>query len=176
MFLHNPLDSKTFSPWRISYLRCYFQDLFTSISDKCGGGNATYYSKAKHHFKVWICEHLGISCLTGRKVKIGNNRLTAIQEYFLCCNYSPSYEDLFILTRESNGSKVKIMESLLLIACDKPCLNKTDSSLPLKLFFYNISGYVLLHHKMSIYHIVVCSVSILCCQFCILSKTKYTSI
>ena len=31
-FLRHPLESKPFSPSKISYLRCYFQDLFTSIS------------------------------------------------------------------------------------------------------------------------------------------------
>ena len=36
---------------------------------KCGGCNATYYGKTKHHFKVRICEHLGISHLTGKKGK-----------------------------------------------------------------------------------------------------------
>ena len=33
---------------------------------KCGGCNATYYGKAKRHFKVRICEHLGISHLKGK--------------------------------------------------------------------------------------------------------------
>ena len=54
---------------------------------KCGGCNATYYGKTKHYFKVWICKHLGISHLTEKKVKIDNNKLTAIQEHLLCCNY-----------------------------------------------------------------------------------------
>ena len=27
---------------------------------KCGGCDATYYGKTKRHFKIWICEHLGI--------------------------------------------------------------------------------------------------------------------
>ena len=31
---------------------------------KRGGCNATYYGKTKSHFKVRICEHLGISHLT----------------------------------------------------------------------------------------------------------------
>ena len=31
---------------------------------KCGGCNATYYGKTKRHFKVRVCEHLGISHLT----------------------------------------------------------------------------------------------------------------
>ena len=100
---------------------------------KCGGCNATYYGKTKRHFKVRICEHSGISHLTEKKVKIDNNKLTTIQEHLLCCNYSPSFEDFSILTRESNDFKLKIMESLL-IARDKPILNKADSSLPLELF------------------------------------------
>ena len=99
---------------------------------KCGGCNATYYGKTKRHFKVRICEHLGISHLTEKKVKIDNNKLTAIQEHLLCCNYCPSFEDFSILTRESSDFKLRIIESLL-IARDKPILNKADSSLPLKL-------------------------------------------
>ena len=35
---------------------------------KCGGCNATCYGKTKRHFKVRICEHLGISHLTDKKV------------------------------------------------------------------------------------------------------------
>ena len=100
---------------------------------KCGGCSVTYYGKTKRQFKVRICEHLGISHLTGKKVKIDNNKLMAIQEHHLCCKYFPSYEDFPILTRESNDFKLKIMESLL-IARDKPCLNKADSSSSLELF------------------------------------------
>ena len=100
---------------------------------KCGGCNATYYGKTKHHFKVRICEHLSISHLTEKKVKIDNNKLTAIQEHLLCCNCSPFFEDFSILIRESNGFKMKILENLL-IARDKPILNNSDSSLHLELF------------------------------------------
>ena len=100
---------------------------------KCGGCNATCYGTTKRHFKVRICENLGILHPTGKKVKIDNNKLTAIQEHLLHCNYSPSFEEFSILTRKSNDFKLKIMESLL-IARDKPILNKADSSLPLELF------------------------------------------
>ena len=100
---------------------------------KCGGCNATFYGKTKHHFEVRICEHLGISPLTGKRVKIDKNKLTAIQECLLCCNYSPSIEEFSILTRESSDSKLKIMESLL-IARDKLILNKADPPLLLELF------------------------------------------
>ena len=99
----------------------------------CGGCNSTYYGKTKRHFKVRICEHLAISHLTEKKVKIDNNKLTAIQEHLLCNNFSPSFEDFSILIRESNEFKPKIMKSLL-IARDKPILNKVDSSLPLAVF------------------------------------------
>ena len=66
-------------------------------------------------------------------ILLGNNKLTEIQEHLLCCNYSPFFEDFSILTRESNDFELKIVESLL-IARDKPILNKSDSSLPLELF------------------------------------------
>ena len=100
---------------------------------KCDGHIAIYYGKTKRHFKVQICEHLGILHLTGTKVKINNIKLMVIQELFLCCNYSPSFEDFSILTTESNNFKLNIMESLL-IACDKPVLNKINSLLPSELF------------------------------------------
>ena len=125
----SPARVKSFFTFKDNYLRCYFQDLFT----KCGGCNTTSYGKTKRHFKVRNCENVGISHLTEKKVKIDNNKLMATQEHLLCCNYSPSFEDFSILTRESNDFKLKIMESLL-IARDKSILNKADSSLPLELF------------------------------------------
>ena len=105
---------------------------------KCRSCNAIYYGKTKRYLKVRICEHLGISHLTEKKVMIDNNKLTVIQEHLLSCNYSPSFEDIYILSRESNDFKLKIMENLL-IARDKFILNKADllylrSSLPLELF------------------------------------------
>ena len=64
------------------------------------------------------------------------------------------FEDFSILTRESNDFKLKIMERLL-IAHDKPVLNKVDSSLSLELFWYNISVYhMVFYHIMLIYHIM----------------------
>ena len=41
---------------------------------KCGDSNTTYYRKSKRHFKAWNCEHLGILHITGKKVKIDNNK------------------------------------------------------------------------------------------------------
>ena len=50
---------------------------------KFGGSNVTYYGMTKRHFKVQICEHLGISHLTEKKVKIDNNKLTVIQKVMI---------------------------------------------------------------------------------------------
>ena len=78
---------------------------------KCGGCNATYYGKTKRQCKVRICEHLGISHLIRKKVKIDNSELMAIQEHLLT---SPSFGDFSIFTSESNDFKLKTMESLLI--------------------------------------------------------------
>ena len=72
---------------------------------KCGGCNATYYGKTKSCLKVRICEHLGISYLSEKKVKIDNNKLTTIQEHYLYCNYSPSFEAFSILTMKAVAFK-----------------------------------------------------------------------
>ena len=133
---------------------------------KCGGCNATFYGKIKHHFKVQICEHLDISHLTRKKVKIDNNNLIVIQENLLCYNYSPSFENFSILTRESNNFKLKIIENLLIVH-DKPVLNKAHSSLSLRLFLYHISGYHIF------YHITWClSISLYVC-YCHLFSFQY---
>ena len=73
------------------------------------------------------------------------------------------------------------MESLL-IARDKPVLNKTDSSLPLVMIQHQWLSYDLLsHHMMSVYLIVRIQLSfvqfsLLCYEFCILSKAECKSI
>ena len=36
---------------------------------KCGDCNVTYYGKTKLHFNIRMCEHLGVSVLTGKRVK-----------------------------------------------------------------------------------------------------------
>ena len=107
------------------------------------------------------------SHLAGKKLKIDNNKLTAIPEHLLCCNYSPSFKGFSILTKECNDFKFKIMESLL-IARDKPVLNKAYSSLPLELFWYNVSGY-----HMMFYHIVWCPFISSCVYSCILLYFQY---
>ena len=68
----------------------------------CSGCSATCYGKEKRYFKVQIYEHLDVSDFTGEKMNFDNNKLTVIQEYHFCWNYSLSFEDFPILIRESN--------------------------------------------------------------------------
>ena len=77
---------------------------------KCGGCNATYYGKTKRHFKVRMCEHLGVSALTGKRVKGENN--SAVKEHHLFCNHSSGFDDFSILASNNNDLKVTVMESL----------------------------------------------------------------
>ena len=98
---------------------------------QCGSCNATYYGKTKRHFKVRMCEHLGISALTGKRVKGDDD--SAIKEHLLFCNHTPDFEDFSILASNNKDFKVTLMESLL-INRDHPPLNKNKQSLPLELF------------------------------------------
>ena len=88
-------------------------------------------AKTKRHFKVRMCEHLGISALTGKRVKGDDD--SAIKEHLLFCNHKPDFEDFSILATNNNDFKVTLMESLL-INRDHPPLNKNKQSLPLELF------------------------------------------
>ena len=78
-----------------------------------------------------ICEHLGISVLTGKRVK--GDGLSVNKEHVLLCSHAPNFEDFSILTTNNNDFKVTLMESLL-INRDRSPLNKNKQSLNLELF------------------------------------------
>ena len=98
---------------------------------QCSSCNATYYGKTKRNFKVRMREHLGISALTGKRVKVDDD--SAIKEHLLFCNHTPDFEDFSILAANKSDFKVTLMESLLTNR-DQPPLNKNKQSLPLELF------------------------------------------
>ena len=75
-----------------------------------------------------MCEHLGISALTEKRVKDDDD--SAIKKHLLFCNHAPDFEDFLIIAINNNDFKVKLMESLL-INSDHPLLNKNKKSLPL---------------------------------------------
>ena len=47
----------------------------------CCGCNVIDYNKTKRYFQVRICEHLGISYLTFKTMKIDKNKVTVIKEH-----------------------------------------------------------------------------------------------
>ena len=95
------------------------------------GCNATYYGKTQRHLKVRASEHIGVSPLTGKRVK--TPKKSAICDHILEKGHDVSFDDFNILTKETNAFKLLIKESLL-ISRDKPELNKNVYSIPLELF------------------------------------------
>ena len=99
---------------------------------QCGSCNATYYGRTKRHFKVRMCEHLGISTLTGKRVK-GADDSAIEEERISFCDHTPGFEDFSILATNNNDFRVTLVETLL-INRDHPPLNKNMQSLPMELF------------------------------------------
>ena len=95
---------------------------------KCSGCNATYYGKTKRHFKVRMCEHLGVSALTRKRVKGDND--SAVKEHHLFYNHSSGFDDFSIIASNNSDFKVTLR---LLINRDHPPLIKNRHSLPLEI-------------------------------------------
>ena len=93
--------------------------------------NAIYYGKTKRHFKVRACEHLGITPLTGKKVK--SPKEIAVFDHILHTGDNASFDDFEALLKESDEFRLLLRE-LLLILCDDPPLNRCVKSIPLVLF------------------------------------------
>ena len=77
----------------------------------CDAGNATNYGKChKCHFKVKMCEHLGVSVLTGKRLK-GHNS-SSIKEHHLYCNHSSGFNNFSVIASNNKDFEVTFMESL----------------------------------------------------------------
>ena len=55
-----------------------------------------------------MCEHLGISVLTAKRVKDDDNSI--IKEHLLFCNHAPDFEDFSILTITTRTTKVTLID------------------------------------------------------------------
>ena len=75
-----------------------------------------------------MCEHLGISAFTGKRVKDDDD--SVIKEHLLFCNHGTNFIDLSIPTTNNKEFKVTLKESLLI----NKILNKNKQSSPLELF------------------------------------------
>ena len=97
----------------------------------CSNCKVIYYRKTFHHFYNRVAEHMGISNLTGKRLK--NIMQSAISDHLLQCNCTINFDDFDILAAESNKFKLLLRESLL-IKRDKSILNRTIKLFPLELF------------------------------------------
>ena len=97
---------------------------------QCGLCNKSYYGEYVRHLNVRIGEHIGMSLLARKKVK---PKGTAVSDYLLLCNHSPSLENFSVLTKENKKFLLESKESLLIMR-DKAFLNRNIRSAPLYLF------------------------------------------
>ena len=109
------------------------KDLISGVVYKfqCGVCNESYYVESIRHLDIRSGEHIGVSPLTGKKVKPSNN--SAICDYLLHCNFLPSFNKFSVLAYENKKYLLEIKESLLIMR-DKPSLNRNINSAPLYLF------------------------------------------
>ena len=100
----------------------YTKDLISGVVYKfqCGLCNESYYCESIRHLDIRSGEHIGVSPLTGKKVK-------------LHCNFLPSFDNFSVLAYENKKYLLEIKESLLIMR-DKPLLNRNINSVPLYLF------------------------------------------
>ena len=82
----------------------------------CSCCNATYYGESERHFFVRASEHLGMTPLTGKRVK--NPKKSAIFDHILLKGHDASFEDFTILLKENNKFKLHLKESFL-TKCDR---------------------------------------------------------
>ena len=95
---------------------------------KCNICNDIYYGKTKRHFNVRACEHLGITPLTGKKVK--SPKESAVFYYIFHTGHNASFDDSETFVKESDEFRLLLRESLL-IMCDDLPLNRYVKSIPL---------------------------------------------
>ena len=93
---------------------------------QCGLCNESYYGES-----IGPGEHIGVSPLTGKKVKPLKN--SAFCDHLPHCNFLPSFDNFGVLAHENKKYLLEIKESLLIMR-DKPSLNRNINSPPLYLF------------------------------------------
>ena len=93
--------------------------------------NATYYGKIYRHFFTSAAEHMGISSLTGRRVK--SLKKSTVFDHQLQCDCTTDFDHFDILASGTKSFKIAIKQSFL-TESDKPVLNHTVKSFPLKRF------------------------------------------
>ena len=113
------------TPFHIQSLLLY---LFT-----CSSCNATYVGKTKRHNKIRMCEHLGVSSKTGKKLKYNDSQASEVRKHLEAFKHEGDFDDFKILGFAKNDFELLIKETLV-ISKLRPTLNKQNDSFKLKLF------------------------------------------
>ena len=145
---------KSFFTFKYKLPKIFLSDLFTSITVVAAMLPITVRRDRilKSEFvRVWPFRISLVKRWRLTKISSQRSKNTSYVETML-----KSFGDFSILSKENDHFKLNIMESLLIVR-QKPVLDKADSLLSLKPFWYYISGLsydVLSYHMMPIYHIV----------------------
>ena len=123
--LGNIFTYKDKTPFHMQSLLLY---LFT-----CSSCNATYVGKTKRHNKIRMCEHLGVSSKTGKKLKYNDSQASEVRKHLEAFKHEGDFDDFKILGFAKNDFELLIKETLV-ISKLRPTLNKQNDSFKLKLF------------------------------------------
>ena len=80
--------------------------------------NESNYSKNIRHWHIRSGKHIGVSPLSGKKVKPWNNN--AICDHLLHCNFLPFFDHFSILAHENKKYLLESKESLLMMRDEAP--------------------------------------------------------
>ena len=74
--------------------------------------NITYYGKTYRHFYIRAAEHMGVSNLTGKRLK--NIKDPAVSDRLLQCNCTINFDNFDILVTDVSKFNLLVKESLLI--------------------------------------------------------------
>ena len=97
----------------------------------CSNCNVTYCGKTYHHFFNRAAQHIGVSNLTGKRLK--NIKDSAVSDHLWQCNCTIDFDQFYILATDISKFNLLVKETLL-VKHGNPFLNRTTKSLPLELF------------------------------------------
>ena len=83
---------------------------FTCFACMYGLCNESFYGECVRQFNVGIREHIRISPLTKKKVKLVGS---TVSDHLFLCNHSPSFESFNMFTRENRTFVLELKEILL---------------------------------------------------------------
>ena len=72
-------------------------------------------------------EHIGISHLIGKRIEC---KPSAVSDHLLLHNHGNDFNDFTILSRDNNGFRLLLKESIL-VSRDSPVYNKNTAFIPL---------------------------------------------